>query len=294
MSIFHSIIGLGRQISAPSMEAQRLVSQMCYELVPLMSADQAISDLPVGAPVSVTCSPVKGIAATMELCVRLIHRGHNVIPHLAARLVEGSEHTAKLAAWVKQHEIKEVLIIGGDSERPNHYEDALTFMRDFLTNDSGVKTIGFAAYPDGHALIETPILHEALHAKQALLASAGVNGLVSTQMCFDADKIRSWLRAERQSGFTVPVSLGLPGVVDRTKLMTMGMRLGVGASMRYLSKNRGAITRMFAPGGYDPTKLLVDLALDAEKLGIVGIHSFTFNSTADTASWQRAILDTKP
>lgn len=293
MSIFNSIIGLGRQSAAPSADVQRLVSQMCYELVPLASADQAISDLPVGSSVSVTCSPVKGIAATMELCVRLINRGHNAIPHFAARLVEGPEHTAKLAAWVKQHGVKEVLIIGGDSERPIHYVDAISFMRDFLNNDSGVQTIGFAAYPDGHALIETPILHEALQCKQALISSAGVKGLASTQMCFDANKIRAWLRSERHSGFTVPVSLGLPGVVDRTKLMTMGMRLGVGASMRYLSKNRGSITRIFAPGGYDPTKLLVDLAPDAEKLGIVGIHSFTFNSTANTASWQRAILETQ-
>ncbi len=290
MSIFNNIIGFARQSSAPTVEVQRLVRQMCYELVPLRSADQAISDLPAGSSVSVTCSPVKGIAATQELCVRLINRGHYAVPHFAARLVDGPKHTEKLAAWVMQHGIKEVLIIGGDSETPSHYVDALSFMKDFLANESGVQTIGFAAYPDGHALIEKSKLHDVLRAKQALLASAGVQGLVSTQMCFDSDKIRSWLRGERQSGFTVPVSLGLPGVVDRTKLMTMGMRLGVGASMRYLSKNKGSITRMFAPGGYDPTKLLVELAPDAEKLGIVGIHSFTFNSTADTASWQRAIL----
>lgn len=293
MSIFHSLIGSARRTSAPSVEMQRLVRQMCYELVPLISVDQAITDLPVGAPVSVTCSPVKGIAATQELCVRLIYRGHNAVPHFAARLVDGPEHTTKLAAWVKQHGVKEVLIIGGDSEKPNHYVDALTFMRDFLTNDSGVQTIGFAAYPDGHALIETSKLHESLHAKQALLASAGVKGLVSTQMCFDADKIRSWLISEREAGFTVPIYLGLPGVVDRTKLMTMGLRLGVGASMRYLSKNRSSITQMFAPGGYDPTKLVTELAPDAEQLGIVGIHSFTFNNLADTASWQRAIIETQ-
>ena len=290
MNLLNGIIGLARPAPTPSLDVQRLVRQMCYELVPLKSADQAISDLPPGASVSVTCSPVKGIAATQELCVRLINRGHNAVPHFAARLVDGPKHTEKLAAWVRQHSVKEVLIIGGDSETPNHYVDALSFMKDFLATDSGVQTIGFAAYPDGHALVETPKLHDVLQAKQALLASAGVQGLVSTQMCFDSDKIRSWLRNERQSGFSVPVSLGLPGVVDRTKLMTMGLRLGVGASMRYLSKNKGSITRMFAPGGYDPTKLLVELAPNAEKLGIVGIHSFTFNNVADTASWQRAIL----
>ena len=292
MNIFDIIIGSTRRAHAPSPEVQRLVRQMCYELVPLKSVDQAITDLPVGAPVSVICSPAKGIAATLELSARLIDKGHYVVPHFAARLVEGPEHTANLARWVKQHGVKEVLIIGGDSEKPNHYLESLTFMRDFLNSDSGVQTIGFAAYPDGHALIATPKLHEALHAKQTLLVSAGIKGIASTQMCFDAGKIRSWLRSEREAGFTIPVSLGVPGVVDRAKLMTMGMRLGVGASMRYLSKNRDSITRMFAPGGYDPTKLVTDLAPDAERLGIVGIHSFTFNSIADTAKWQRAILET--
>lgn len=290
MNIFDIIVGSTRRTHTPSMEVQRLVRQMCYELVPLKSVDQAIADLPVGASVSVICSPVKGITATLELSARLIDRGHYVVPHFAARLVEGPGHTAKLATWVKQHEVKEVLIIGGDSEKPNHYVEALAFMRDFLDNDSGVQTIGFAAYPDGHALIATPKLHEALHAKQVLLASAGIEGVASTQMCFDAGKIRSWLRSEREAGFTMPVNLGVPGVVDRTKLMSMGMRLGVGASMRYLSKNRDSITQIFAPGGYDPTKLIADLAPDAGRLGIVGIHSFTFNSIADTAKWQRAIL----
>ena len=78
----------------------------------------------------------------------------------------------------------------------------------------------------------------------------------STQMCFDAGRIRSWLEEERALGLTVPVHLGVPGVVDRTRLMTMGARLGVGTSLRYLSKNRATVMRMLAPGGYDPTDLV--------------------------------------
>jgi hypothetical protein len=37
--------------------------------------------------------------------------------------------------------------------------------------------------------------------------------------------------------------------------------------------------------------LLADLSVDADELGITGIHSFTFNSTADTATWANAILE---
>ena len=45
--------------------------------------------------------------------------------------------------------------------------------------------------------------------------------------------------------------------------------------------------RMLAPGGYDPTDLVWSLALHAEGLGVVGLHSFTFNSGRDTAKGAR-------
>jgi len=51
--------------------------------------------------------------------------------------------------------------------------------------------------------------------------------------------------------------------------------------------------KMLSPGGYDPTELVAGLAKDSQSLNIVGLHSFTFNSVADTAAWQREILATK-
>lgn len=291
MSIITNLFSGGRKSSALSPDVQRLVRAMRYELIPLKSLDQAIADLPAGAPVSVTCSPAKGIATTQELTLKLKAAGHDAVPHFAARLVEGPEHAARLAEWVRVNGIREVFIIGGDAETPPHYQYALPFMRDFLAAKPGIDTLGFGAYPDGHASISNDDLSNAIHEKQQLILDHGVKPLASTQMCFDASTIRTWLKAERARGFTTPINLGLPGVVDRAKLMTMGMRLGIGQSMRYLSKNKSTITRMFAPGGYDPTKLLADLSADAAELGITGIHSFTFNSTADTATWANAILE---
>jgi len=291
MSIISGIFSSGRKTSSTSPDVQRLVRAMRYELIPLKSLDQAIADLPVGAPVSVTCSPAKGIATTQELTLKLQALGHDAVPHFAARLVEGPQHAAQLAEWVRTNGIREVFIIGGDAETPPHYHYALPFMRDFLEAKPGIETLGFGAYPDGHASISNVDLSSSIHEKQKLILEHGVKPLASTQMCFDGATIRSWLKAERSRGFTTPINLGLPGVVDLAKLMSMGMRLGIGQSMRYLSKNKSTITRMFAPGGYDPTKLLADLALDAAELGITGIHSFTFNSTADTAKWANAILE---
>jgi methylenetetrahydrofolate reductase (NADPH) len=88
----------------------------------------------------------------------------------------------------------------------------------------------------------------------------------------------------------LPIRLGIPGVVDRTRLMTMGARLGVGTSLRFLSKNRSTVMKLMAPGGYDPTDLVVALADDATALGIEALHSFTFNAVADTRKWQEAMI----
>jgi methylenetetrahydrofolate reductase (NADPH) len=133
-------------------------------------------------------------------------------------------------------------------------------------------------------------MHEALHTKQALLAEAGVEGFASTQMCFDPDQIKRWLADERKAGLTLPVHIGVPGVIDRTKLITMSVRLGIGSSVRYVKKNKGIMGRFFTPGGYDPTKLIAPLSKAGAELGIEGLHVFTFNNVDATAQWQQAQL----
>jgi methylenetetrahydrofolate reductase (NADPH) len=278
--------------ASPSTPAMRnLVADLHYELVPMKSIDQAIDDLPPASHVSVTCSPVKGIPATLEYTDRLIGLGHDPVPHIAARLVTGPDEAAKLAGWVRERDLREVFVIAGDApDAVGPYEGALPFMRDFLAADPGIERLGITGYPDGHAMIEPEVLTRQLHDKQALLADAGVGGWVSTQMCFDEATIRSWIRAERAAGITLPIRLGVPGVVDRTRLMTMGTRLGIGASMRYLAKNRSTVMHMMAPGGFDPTDMVVAFADEADELGIEALHSFTFNAVADTRAWQEAIV----
>jgi methylenetetrahydrofolate reductase (NADPH) len=269
-----------------------LVSAMCFELVPMKSVEEAIAELAPGSTVSVTCSPAKGLSATQDLVARLADLGHEVIPHLAARQVEGREHVARLAEWIRRTGLREVFVIAGDRPHPaGPYEGAVSFLRDLFEFDTGLERVGVAGYPDGHPLIERPILHEALHAKQALFAAAGVTGSATTQMCFDAARIRTWLSVERCDGFTLPVSVGIPGVVERGRLLKMGVRIGVGASLRYLRKNRAAMAALLGPGGYDPTDLVTAVAADAAELGITALHSYTFNSVAATRAWQDSLLD---
>ena len=266
----------------------RLVRNLTFEVIPLKSLDAAIEALPAGSRVSVTASPVKGQDATCEITERLLAAGHEAIPHVSARLVPDRARVSELAGWFRSAGVSTMFLVGGDVESPGAYPEASLFLRDLLECDHGLTTIGVTAYPHGHPLIVDEVLHEALHTKQALLAEAGVEGYCSTQMCFDPARIEAWLRSERAAGMTLPVHLGLSGVVDRTKLLTMGARLGVGPSLRYLRKNRAAITKLMTSPNYDPDHILTALSPSLDDLGVTGLHVFTFNQVAATVTWQMA------
>ena len=272
-------------------QQRNLIAHARYEVIPMKNLEAQIPHIPADASVSVTCSPVKGLLATLELTARLQDLGHIAVPHISARLVEDDVAVKRVAEFCRRQGLQEIFLVAGDAQTPvGKYEGVVDFLRDFLDTDHGLRAIGVTAYPDGHALIDSSVLHEALHTKQELLASAGVRGYASTQMCFDLGKWRKWVATERAAGFTLPLHIGVPGVIDRVKLMTMGMRLGVGASLRYVQKNGGILGRLFSPTGYDPSALINPLSKQADELNIDGIHLFTFNNVEATAKWQQKQL----
>lgn len=267
-----------------------LVGHAHLELIPTPKAHLQFVHLPASSIVSVTASPVKDLQATLDIASELIDLGHTVIPHLAARMVEGPDHVARIASWLNDHGVRDVFVIGGDAPEPHGpYHDAAALMRALLDSNANLGRIGFGGYPDGHASIPTDALQVALMDKQQLLVDAGVKGWVSTQMCFDTKTVTRWLTECRAEGLHLPLHLGLPGVIDTTKLLTMGVKLGVGASLRYLRKNRAVVSRLAAPGGYDPMDMLAPMARQLDSLNISALHVFTFNQVANTVAWQLAV-----
>ncbi len=265
---------------------RHLVADARYELIPLKNVDAQIAFVPQGSSVSVTCSPAKGLQATLDLTARIIDQGFAAVPHFSARLTEDASHVQRLAEFCRSHGVTEVFLVAGDAPEPvGAYDGVVAFLRDFLGTDHGLQRIGITAYPDGHALFDRGVVHEALHTKQALLAEAGVAGFASTQMCFDIDQWKSWATAERAAGFTLPLHLGVPGAIDRAKLLTMGARLGIGSSMRFVKKNSSTLFKLFSPSGYDPSKLITPMSKVARDLNIEGLHLFTFNNVEATAEW---------
>lgn len=269
---------------------EHLTRTYTIEVIPMKNLETARPHLPAGSTLSVTCSPAKGIEETQRLTEEFQSEGFDPVPHISARMVRDRAHTAELAAWLKRNDLKRMFLVGGDQDPPGGYFDAVAFLQDFLEEDHGLDALGVTSYPDHHAFISDEQLHDALHTKQALLAEAGLAGWCSTQMCFDATDIEAWLRRERAAGLTLPVHLGVSGVVDKTKLMTMGVRIGLGTSLGYLKKNRAAITKMMTSSSYDPNDLLMPLSNAAVELGIEGVHMYTFNQVEATEAWRAESL----
>lgn len=261
------------------------------ELIPTPKAHLQFAELPEASTVSVTCSPAKDIEATLDMSAQLLDLGHTVIPHLSARMVEGPEHVARIATWLNDHGVHDVFIIGGDAPVPHGpYLDAASLITALFDSNANVANVGFGGYPDGHATIPLTALAGALTAKQNLLDAAGVSGWVSTQMCFDTKAVTRWISTNRSAGLHLPIHLGVPGVIDTTKLLTMGAKLGIGASLRYLRKNRAVVSKLATPGGYDPMDMLAPMAADFDTLNIAALHVFTFNQVANTVAWRNAVI----
>ena len=267
-----------------------LIEGAALELIPMKSLERAIDELRPNSTVSMTCSPAKSIEATLDETERLVAEGHVVTPHVSARMIQSRNHLGEITARIDEIGVRQIFVVAGDADPPGIFFDAIEFLDAYLALDPAVEHIGYTSYPDTHPLITNDKLHEALHRKQGMILESGRAAHVSTQMCFSAEQIRSWLRRERDAGLTVPVHLGVPGVIDKTKLMTMGMRLGVGTSLRYLSKNRKAIGKLMTQRAFQPDQLLRPLAVDLDELGIGGLHLFTFNQVASTEEWRERTL----
>ncbi len=267
-----------------------LLQSPFFELIPLGSLEREAAALKPGTLTTLTCSPVKGIDVSLAAAEKLIESGLVVVPHLAAHMVESEAHLDRIVAWLAAYNVTNAFIIGGDAQDaqgPCHTAGQL--IDALIARGAPLTRIGIGGYPDGHPAIPDAALAQSLLDKQASLDAAGIRGWISTQMCFDTHKITSWGRETRASGVHLPIHLGIPGVVDRTKLLTIGAKVGIGASIRFLRKNATAMGKMAT--GYDPAVLLAPLEDVLVELDIAGLHIFTFNAVAATEAWRQLVIN---
>ena len=265
-----------------------LVAAPKFELVPLKNALDQAAFLPPGALVSVTASPAKGMDATIELSSRLHERGYVVVPHLSAHMIRDRAHLAELLGRMRDGGIDRAFVVGGDAEDPGEFRDGLSLLRAMADIGHDLREIGIPCYPQGHPTIPDDALLAALTAKAPFV------DYMTTQMCFDASAVGSWLRARRADGIDLPAVLGIPGVAEPQRLLSIATRIGVADSRRFVSKNARFVLRMIRSGGfYKPDGLLHSLAplIADPAAGVHGIHLYTFNAVEAAERWRVRYLE---
>jgi methylenetetrahydrofolate reductase (NADPH) len=198
-------------------------------------------------------------------------------------MVRGPGHLDELVDRMGAADIDEVFVVGGDAATPHGpYAAALDVLPAIAAHPRGPRAIGVAAYPEGHPLIDDATLWEVL-ARKAELATS-----LTTQLCFDPASLLRWLGAARERGIELPALIGLPGVVERRRLVEVSMRVGVGPSMSFLRKQRGLRHLLGRPSHMAETLLeAVAPHRDDPAWGIAGWHYFTFNRLVETWEWDR-------
>lgn len=256
-----------------------------FEIIPIKGVEAQLEYLPPGQTVTVTASPTKGLAPTLELAALLVARGYHVVPHISARLVSGREELASILARLEALGIAEVFVPAGDAEVPaGPYEGAADLLEDMVAIGHHLTSIGITGYPESHAFIPDATTISAM-ARKAPYAT-----YIVSQICYDARTIRRWVSAVRARGIDLPIHLGIPGVIDRAKLLRVSLRVGLGDSVRFLRKQHDIATHMLA--GYTPDELLntLDDLLADPRTGIAGWHLFTFNEVERTERWRQDLL----
>jgi len=279
-----------RGLDDASRAALRVVlADPIFELLPLKSIADQVPHLPAGARVSVTASPAKGIDATLDWAARLQGDGFRAIPHLSARMIRDRATLAGLLDRARAAGLTNAFVVGGDADEPGEYLDGLSLLVAMTEVGHPFTTIGCPAYPQGHPDIPDAALARALRDKAPYVAH------VTTQMDFDTGAIARWVRARRAEGFEPDVVVGVPGVADPQKLLSIAARIGVKDAKRFLVKNLRFVTGLARSGGfYKPTRFVEDLAplLADPSARVTGFHLYTFNAVEATETWRQTILET--
>ena len=259
-----------------------------FELLPLKNLPDQVPHLPAGARVSVTASPAKGIDATLDWAGRLQADGFRAIPHLSARMIPDRAKLADLLARARDAGLTHAFVVGGDADEPGEYLDGLSLLTAMSELGHPFESIGCPAYPQGHPDIPDAALASALVDKAPFVSH------VTTQMDFDTKAIAAWVHARRAEGFAPPVIVGVPGVADPQKLMSIAARIGVKDAKRFLVKNLRFVTGLAKSGGfYKPSGFVEGIAplLADPEANVTGFHLYTFNAVEATEAWRRAFLD---
>jgi len=247
------------------------------------------SVLPAGAAVYVAHTPNASFAEVIHTALAVQGAGFIATPHIAVRRVPNAETLRAALQELRAGAVENILLIAGDAPQPiGEFSSTLDVLESGILEDCGITRIGIAGHPEGHNAVPAGRLWQALEAKQAYAARAGLCMHVVTQFGFNRSSFDRWEREFRRRGAHLPVRIGIAGPAPLAKLVHFAIQCGIGASLRVLARNLGAAAHA--------SELLT--SPDQHLLALLGIavppqnvapHFFAFGGVLETARWMRTV-----
>ena len=132
----------------------------------------------------------------------------------------------------------------GDAREPGPFQDAASLLRALAGRFAEV---GITGYPESHHLIDDDTTIQAMFEKSPMAT------YIVSQICFDPEVIQTWIARVRARGTDLPIWIGVPGMVDRARLLRVSMKIGLGESARFLRAHRAWLRRL-GPAPSRPTR----------------------------------------
>lgn len=258
-----------------------------YEVLPTPTIEaKVLGVVPRDVTLTVTASPAKGLDQTLATAERFAAEGYDVVPHVAARMISGRSELTEIIDRLRAAGISKVFVPGGDASPAGDYPDALALLEDLTLLGSPFAHVGVAGYPESHPTINDDLTIQSMWDKRRFATH------VVSNLTFDPKVIKDWVHRLRLRGIGLPLLLGVPGPVDRTKLLGMATKIGVGDSTKFLVKHKGLMARLTAPGGFTGERFLEGCAptIGEPQAAVEGLHLYTFNQVAETEAWRQDLL----
>ena len=217
---------------------------------------------------------------TFDLVSGMLHTTSlNPMAHLIC-VAHSRLELADILVSLRKAGVENLMALGGDPPAdPDAGPGELAYAAELveLAHAIGGFSIGVAAHPAGHPRSTDTASDRDFLAAKLELADFGV-----TQFFFEASAYESLVADLDARNVHVPV---LPGILPVTSLSTMGRLGGMGAAAPDWMQDR--LRAADETGGADAVRkegveLATELCADLLKLGVPGLHFYTFNNSSAT------------
>ena len=250
--------------------------------------------LPPGTTVAITHLPGAEIRDSVRVAARLRREGFEPAPHLAARSLKSEAEFADFLARLSgEADVRHAVALAGAPPKPlGPFDSSMALLETGLLDKHGITTIGVAGHPEGSSDISDEMLAEALRLKNDFAERSGANMYIATQFVFEAAPLIAWDKAIRGSGNRLPIHAGIPGPASLKTLLGYARACGIGASMRFLTRQARNVAKLMTLS--TPDQLLLDLARHRARdpeCGVTHAHFYPLGGLRRTAHFVRALAE---